>query len=493
MLPYAPPKTKQNTPSIATTRSSPAAVASTVFKALLMGAVAMFIAPIVIGFLFFILLGFESNASQESGPAPTGTVSERRAWGKERLRDFFTSADEWAHESSQIAADIGEVTSVAPIGAPNSYGRGFGEAWASLNLQVIGTRGEGVLFLPDAKPNDDAAWIFEGHAYPVFESGESWLDQNELKKEYSLVVDMAEQENHAGVIWACEQLEYEADKKFGVTSSNSQSEPQFVSLPMAYRTQVQKALATSLIANKNQRSEFGVQAFNISLEAAEAILSELLEQQRDCEFSNSESQSINNLEQVNEFLKLAANLAPESRCVQDLASIRAMMAYQLQCGCFLREDSGLGETAQQNRRRKILQGMFVHAKKFAQQSPYLKSELGEVKIKAIDSRYLPASLRRDWSALPKSLQTNICNLTMDENCQMRLSQDARFSAYFTLQLVGENGTTGCLRLLIKEHVDQANQRDLFLEEVSGPSDSFTLSEIRWTESGKRKIKLSPSS
>ncbi|MDB2686114.1 hypothetical protein N9Y42_02785 [Mariniblastus sp.] len=429
--------------------------------------------------------------AQEAGPAPAGSVAERREWGQNRLGGFFDRAEKWVRRSKQINDDIGHVTSVAPIGTPNSYGESFGEAWASLNLQVIGVDGEGVLLLPRGEPDEKAVWVFGGLASPVSENGKSWLGQNDLEKEYSLVLEMAEQEDHAGVISACEQLKHQADRKGQTPVSLSTDAPiLFAGLPIAFRTQVLKALATSLIATDDLPNDMGVEALDVCVEASEVILNHILEQPPGHKFPTNPVRAADDLQQANEFLSMAIQLAPESRYIKDLASIRALMAYRLQAGCSLREDRSLSESERQNCQQEMLQSMYSYAKNLAEQSSYLQRELGEMQIQPYDGYTGWLKEReRDWSALPSYLRKNVSGIT-NKYGDLSLSQDARFGSYIGLDVAGENGTTGTLFLFVEERADQAHQRDLFSKEVAGPSGKYQHFKVSWHESGGRSKNLS---
>lgn len=105
-------------------------------------------------FLFFARLNSDIEENNVDGPAPNASYAIRRAWGENKLQHHFVRVDEWVRQSNRIADDIGTVTGVAPIGSPNSFRAYFGESSARMNLQVIGEKGEGVLYLPDVCADD---------------------------------------------------------------------------------------------------------------------------------------------------------------------------------------------------------------------------------------------------------------------------------------------------------------------------------------------------
>ena len=94
---------------------------------------------------FFWLVHLEMEASNVAGPAPKGDYSIRRKWGEQNLGVYLASAESWIKRNKEIENDIGKVQSVAPIFGPNKHGSSFGESGTTLNLQVIGTQGEGWL------------------------------------------------------------------------------------------------------------------------------------------------------------------------------------------------------------------------------------------------------------------------------------------------------------------------------------------------------------
>ena len=105
------------------------------------------------------------------GPAPDADFATRREWGESELKHHFKRVDQWLRKADQITRDVGLVTGVAPIGGPNRFNSYFGESDASLNLQVIGKNGEGILCLPDVCADDPdyiyglergSTWTFNG-------------------------------------------------------------------------------------------------------------------------------------------------------------------------------------------------------------------------------------------------------------------------------------------------------------------------------------------
>jgi hypothetical protein len=91
----------------------------------------------------------ESKAASVGGPAPKGEFAVRRAWGEKHLGKYLVAAESWIRKNKDIESDIGRIVGVAPVDGPNRYCDGFGECWATMNLQIIGENGEGVLELSE--------------------------------------------------------------------------------------------------------------------------------------------------------------------------------------------------------------------------------------------------------------------------------------------------------------------------------------------------------
>ena len=117
---------------------------------------------------FFYLLDLEMQASSVAGPAPEGEYNARRKWGEENLEAYLASAENWIKNNAKIENDVGKVHGVAPIRGPNKHGLSFGESWTTLNLQVIGRQGEGILRIEEFNwggESGDADWQEKHWAY----------------------------------------------------------------------------------------------------------------------------------------------------------------------------------------------------------------------------------------------------------------------------------------------------------------------------------------
>lgn len=93
----------------------------------------------------FWLIALEIEKENVDGPAPDGDYRVRREWGEQNLEVYLTSAENWIKRSAEINKDVGQVYGIAPIRGPNNHGTSFGESWTNLNLQILGTKGEGIL------------------------------------------------------------------------------------------------------------------------------------------------------------------------------------------------------------------------------------------------------------------------------------------------------------------------------------------------------------
>jgi len=134
-----------------------------VLWSVLLGIGVFFAAIYGLAFLVLMLALSGIDAATVVGPAPNDVFVVRREWGQENL-PYFDETERWIRGSQQIAADIGKVTGVAPIGSPNKYGESFGEASSDMNLQVVGERGEGTLLLTDLEywGSKDDKWRLRG-------------------------------------------------------------------------------------------------------------------------------------------------------------------------------------------------------------------------------------------------------------------------------------------------------------------------------------------
>ena len=134
--------------------------------------------------LIAVLFSLESGPNNSPAVAPNADFETRRAWGKNEMSEYLKYAEKWARKSSLIYEDIGFVTKVAPIGGPNRFHQGgFTDgSYCSMNLQVIGTKGEGLLTLPKVYVNNmgqlyeiskHSTWKFEGKTEVILHSGKA--------------------------------------------------------------------------------------------------------------------------------------------------------------------------------------------------------------------------------------------------------------------------------------------------------------------------------
>jgi len=223
---------------------------------------ALILAPFVLSILFVFLMLFSIESQNTDGPAPNANFATRRQWGEEKLKHHFRAAEKWLRTSTQIAKDIGSINGVAPIGSPNSFGAGFGESWAEMNLEVIGDRGEGVLYLPDFCADDSrqtygfdtASWIFEDHRYPVLPSGESWLEEHGLDSLYNQIFVFADQQDHHNAVKTCRELEQKVQALVAKGTLLRRGGNVFSSFPRVYRAKLLKQFSDSLVESSKDNS-----------------------------------------------------------------------------------------------------------------------------------------------------------------------------------------------------------------------------------------------
>ena len=444
--------------------------------------------PFVLGYALMFLAMSSIGSGDTEGPAPEGSYAIRRAWGEEKLHHHFKAADKWVRESSQIAKDIGSVTGVAPIGAPNSFGSSFGESWASMNLQVVGTKGEGVLRLPNFCADDpnhlfgfdhDASWTFEDHRYPVFPCGKSWLQKRDFDEIYDQIFVFAEQQDHARVVEHCRTL---ATREAEGTLSR-QLKKVFSTFPPVHRSKLVRQFADSLAETSSESS-----ATFLYAEIAATELAHVLEQQQSYRRTKPKKEQVaKRLTNINAILKKAQALTPNKDAIVKLASWRSILAYQNQSGTMRFACEELDSETKKTLIREELKGMFEYAEQLAKTSPYLQAELGTITTRPRIRRVrLPEEAKMFWSGLPMEFAKVIPGNACESYCTLHLNPDGTYQSYIGIDIEGANGKTGRLSFLVQEsHLDES-QRDLFSETPRGPSDkNLTASLIRWKENGKQ--------
>lgn len=139
--------------------------------------------------------------SVRGGAAPQADFATRRAWGEDLFGPYLRHIDAWAAQAEVLHRDVGSIQRIAPTGGPNRYHPGFTDgAYAVMNLEVIGTTGQGVLFLPFVevlRTNQllgigEGRWKFAGQEHLVVMSGNSYLAEHGLEDIYSELVRLAE-------------------------------------------------------------------------------------------------------------------------------------------------------------------------------------------------------------------------------------------------------------------------------------------------------------
>lgn len=476
---------------------------------------AFFVLPPVLSTAFLMLCLSSLDGKSTDGPAPDASFSVRRQWGEEKLKHHFEAADKWARSSTQLAQDIGSVTGVAPIGAPNSFGSSFGESWSAMNLQVIGDKGAGVLYLPNFCADDPrhtfgfdtGSWIFEGRRQPVLPSGKSWLEARGVDTLYDQAFAFAAQEDHLSAVKKCRSIQQKllsCDADSPVIPPGNYT---FSSMPSVYRDRLVKQFADSLAKTPNQAD-----AANVYVEIAAEGLTRIIQQQKGYDGPKpSKEQFAKDLERINVTLQKAQAVEPNKDSVLKLASWRALLAYQNQSGtkmlrwrrylaypeksnAKLSEADDFDPKKRQQLIRRELKGMFEYAERLAKKSPYLRAELGTIVTQPrLGYTRLPEEARIFWLGLPIDFAKSIPGNACEDYCTLHLNPDGRYQSYIGLTITGDNGKTGRLSVFVEEHNLEDSQKDLFRKTPRGPSFSnLTASLIRWKEDGKSgSVSLSP--
>ena len=92
-----------------------------------------------------VLCGCERNSPNNG--APVAGISVRQAWAKSEFGSQWQHVKDFIGASELIAESIGEIQDVAPVGKPNEKFSSFAESWSDMTLEVIGSKGTGVLSL----------------------------------------------------------------------------------------------------------------------------------------------------------------------------------------------------------------------------------------------------------------------------------------------------------------------------------------------------------
>lgn len=117
---------------------------------------------------------FEILPARIGGECPDLAFDERQEWGQRTFGPYLPAVEKWLSKAPAVVRDAGEVTAIAPIGAPNLVELGWsGAGYASMRIEVTGLRANGILLAPRVEVTIDgdvtslgspAYWIAKGQS-----------------------------------------------------------------------------------------------------------------------------------------------------------------------------------------------------------------------------------------------------------------------------------------------------------------------------------------
>jgi len=403
------------------------------------------------------------------GIAPEGSIKERRAWAKKEMFEYFELTDKWVRESTMIQSDIGKVIDVAPIGSPNRFvAGGFTDgSHCRMNLQVIGERGEGVLYLPVVDVNNSyqlydvspwSTWTFGGKTSTMYHSGKSWIESSDHVELIAEIRNRSADSDHEEVIGLCQLLSelINDDLAWENTGTRKQHYPDkqlFVDMPKTYRCEILETYGKSLAATGDTEK-----ATNALVQCAEVALKSF----HDLHYAEFQVQTriqygAQYLTIANNALIAAEKISPRQEKVLKLARKRTVhkMLFDLDASdAHMSFHSEEGEK-RENMERKLRQ--FIEGAKYvAHESKWLRGKMGTMRIRP--------ELRR--------------------NGDIFLNQEGYYqSARVSVEVAGTWGRSGCLSMRMVELKSEARPVDLFSENPRHPTFNFTFSRVNWKADG----------
>jgi len=413
------------------------------------------------------------------GYAPDTTYSERRAWGQREMRQYFDHADQWVRKSELIAGDIGKVNGVAPIGWPNKVVTFFTDGPSvTMNLQVIGERGEGVLNLPEVQLpgyvkkdikvpfgiHEESSWNFQGNSTLITSSGKSWFHQVGFDEPYRRILSEATAGNHQRVIAECQAFEKVLPKSYG-SENRRRWGPElhcgmFLGLPPRDRRSLLLLLGDSqaAIGNVEDACDCYFDAAVISLHALDTSYWARGNWSIDGIDPAVPTRELNN---ANEALKKAHQLAPENETLKKLARERALAAYKHRNGHLFGSTWDMSDDQLRERSLADLRDLHIIAVKLAKESPWLQQELGRMKIR-------PEKFSRS---------------------QMKINKSDRYQARVTVEIAGSSGMSGKFTLNVFETPELSRPIDLYASDPRYPGRNYRGNSLTWRPENGKQVRL----
>ena len=399
--------------------------------------------------LIAVLVSLDFGLDNSPAVAPNADFETRRAWGKNEMREYLEYAEKWARKSSLIYEDIGYVTKVAPIGRPNRFHQGgFTDgSYCSMNLQVIGTNGEGLLTLPKVYVNNmgdlyeiskHSTWKFGDETDVIQHSGKSFLQGAGIDKLVDQIQGYAAKKQYADVVATYEYLE---------TVILDQ-------LPFYYRADLCRQYSDSLIqlGRDEEASRALRREANLHLDRLRRL--RRMGYQPPGELSQS-------LEATQVATMQALEIQPDDKQAIKLARQRVEIAHQIACGNFKKFASG-EEAAERDAVQRSFGEFYDCVLNQAQKSDWLQKQLGTMDFRP----------------------------TLNRDNQLWVNEHGLYSATVAVEITGRWGESGKLKMRIWEQEKKGRSSlDLTAIKPRKPSLPLVYSEVCWVDSSGKETKL----
>ena len=398
------------------------------------------------------------------GVAPEGSVEQRRAWAKKEMFDYFKLTEQWVRKSSLIQNDIGPIIDVAPIGSPNRFvAGGFTDgSHCRMNLQVIGKKGEGILYLPEVNVNNMydlygisewSTWTFDGETQVIDHTGMSWAESSGHQELLEQIQNLESKGDHEGVVMVCRLLSgamFDAD-----ASENSESQSRFfhskqmfIDAPFKHRCELLSTFGNSL----NEIGEHE-EAVNIYIQIAALALCEFDYNNHDP--NNRSARGNQQLAIANTALISANGIEPSNPEVLKLAGDRTLRKMEFDSGTSVAQTSRFPDDEEKRAVTAAKLGnMFECAKWVVRTSPWIKSQMGNMRMR------------------PKLSYHNLS-----------ISEKGYYKSIVSVEAAGSWGRRGELTLRMTELESEVPPLDLFAETPRRPTLNYTISQLKWKQNG----------
>lgn len=404
------------------------------------------------------------------GHAPQKDFTARRAWGERLYRPYLEHLDRWAANSALIRRDVGEVQRLAPVGF-NKYHSGFTDGgYATMNLEVIGPRGTGILHLPQVEIwstgqlhsiGEDATWTCHGKTEFIVSCGRSYLDAHGLEDAYAEIIELAATDATEQFFEKWNEFQSDLDECSLQPNRRPNGRPQPVD---ALRDEYREPLLASL-GDMMARVDRAVDSAEVYRLAADTMLSRANDELQAPDDVRDMSHVADELRQANELLRKAERQVPGDKKTRRLARTRVQLWYVHSIGSRRHPVFAMGEDEEQRVSQawaeKSLGIFYTEAVRFAVESPYLNEQMPGMKV----------SIYRQGG--------NVVNVNYD-NC---------YSANVYLRLSNRR-TTGTLTVRIREDEDRCQPIDVFADTPRALDYPLVIRSPYWEPDGNQRIKLS---